>query len=134
MNTFLKNSFNVSLICRSKSFNGLLSTASFLHLQNYKKQIKRARKSLWLINANHQPFTNRLYKTLINIGLCEVVKRLKLFNLIQEKTQQTVIGCQNGSRSKWVKMKNESAVKGLYNIYIKNIYLYRGFRDIRKRK
>ena len=87
-----------------------------------------------MLNANHQPFTNRLYKTLINIGLYEVVKRLKLFNLIREKTQQTVIGCQNGSRSKWVKMKNESAVKGLYNIYIKNIYLYRGFRDIRKRK
>ena len=88
MNTFLKNSFNVSLICRSKSFNELLPTASFLHLQIYKKQIKRARKSLWLINANHQPFTNCLYKMLINIELCEVVKRLKLFNLIQEKTQQ----------------------------------------------
>ena len=42
------------------------------------------------------------------------------------KTQQTALGCQNGSRSKWVKMKNESAVKGLYNIYIKNIYfIYR---------
>lgn len=52
------------------------------------------------------------------MGLREVIMWLKLFNLIQEKTQQTVIGCQNGSRSKWVKMKNESAVKGLYNIYI----------------
>ena len=93
MNTFLKNSFNVSLICRSKSFNELLPTASFLHLQIYKKQIKRARKSLWLINANHQPFTNRLYKTLINIGLCEVVKRLKLFNLIQEKTPPALCLC-----------------------------------------
>ena len=29
---------NVSFICRSKSFNGLLSTASFLHLQIYKKK------------------------------------------------------------------------------------------------
>ena len=28
---------NVSLICRSKSFNGLSPTASFLHLQIYKK-------------------------------------------------------------------------------------------------
>ena len=31
---------NVSLICRSKSFNGLLPTASFLHLQIYKKKSK----------------------------------------------------------------------------------------------
>lgn len=33
---------NVSFICRSKSFNGLLPTASFLHLQTYiKKRIIR---------------------------------------------------------------------------------------------
>lgn len=58
---------------------------------------------------------------LIDIGL----RRLQMWQNFQPysgKTQQTALGCQNGSRSKWVKMKNESAVKGLYNIYIKNIY------------
>ena len=71
---------------------------------------------------------------LIDIGL----RRSQMWQNFQPysgKTQQTALGCQNGSRSKCVKMKNESAVKGLYNIYIKYIYiLYRDFRDIRKRK
>ena len=54
---------------------------------------------------------------LIDIGL----RRSQMWQNFQPysgKTQQTALGCQNGSRSKWVKMKNESAVKGLYNIYI----------------
>ena len=124
---------NVSFICRSKSFNGLLPTASFLHLQIYKKKIKRSKERFVVVQCNPQLIVIRLYKMLIDMGLCRS-QMWQNFQPYSGKTQQTALGCQNGSRSKCVKMKNESAVKGLYNIYIKNIYLYRSFRDIRKRK
>ena len=51
------------------------------------------------------------------MGLCRS-QMWQNFQPYSGKTQQTALGCQNGSRSKCVKMKNESAVKGLYNIYI----------------
>ena len=99
----------------------------------YTKKIKRSKERFVVVQCNPQPIAIRLYKMLIDIGL----RRSQMWQNYQPysgKTQQTALGCQNGSRSKCVKMKNESAVKGLYNIYIKNIYLYRSFRDIRKRK
>ena len=123
---------NVSFICRSKSFNGLLPTASFLHLQIYKK-IKRSKERFVVVQCNPQPIVIRLYKMLIDIWLWEVANVAELSTLFWKDTADRV------RVSKWVKVKmcqNEKWKCGQEPIiYILNIYiLYRGFRDIRKRK